>query len=180
MLVTRTKIDLGLNSWQFLALCCVLMSSYGGVPASFTGLHHFTASLNGRGEFERLKFIFFPGSGSLLLSTSFWKRSFLFHLTQLHKLNLCSWYRAKGIWWSHDWLTVYQSWLCHYWYASHLWWHHVAHHSCRRCGRIGHYRGCLVWETVVNWEEKRSAAYCKTLLSKDQLQHSAYYEHSKE
>lgn len=59
MLVTRTKIDLGLNSWQFLALCCVLMSSYGGVPASFIGLHHFTASLNGRGEFERLKFVFF-------------------------------------------------------------------------------------------------------------------------
>lgn len=36
--------------------------------------------------------------------------------------HLCSWYRAKGVWWSHDWLTVYQSWLCHYWYASHLWW----------------------------------------------------------
>lgn len=59
MLVTRTRINLGLNSWQFLALCCVLMSSDGGVPASFIGLHQFTASLNGRGEFDRLKFIFF-------------------------------------------------------------------------------------------------------------------------
>lgn len=59
VLVTRTKTDLGLNSWQFLALCCVLMSSCGSVPASFIGLHHFTASLNGRGEFEGLKFIFF-------------------------------------------------------------------------------------------------------------------------
>lgn len=59
MLVTRTKIHLGLNSWQFLALCCVLMSPDGAVPASLIGLHHSTASLNGRGEFERLKFIFF-------------------------------------------------------------------------------------------------------------------------
>jgi len=34
------------------------MFAYGAVPASFIGLHHFTASLNGRGEFERLKFSF--------------------------------------------------------------------------------------------------------------------------
>lgn len=110
VLVTRTKkLDLSLNSWQFLALYCVSIFSCGVVPGSFIGLHHFTASFSGRGEFERLKFVFSwkCWGGCLLVSTSLWRRSFLFHLTQLHKLNLCSRYRAKRVWWSHDWLTVY-------------------------------------------------------------------------
>lgn len=43
-----------------------------------------------------------------------------FQHQQFEYTHLCSRYRAKGVWWSHDWLTVYQSWLGHYWYASHL------------------------------------------------------------
>lgn len=41
------------------------MLSYGVVPGSFIGLHHFTASFSGRGELDRLKLFFFPGSGGL-------------------------------------------------------------------------------------------------------------------
>lgn len=35
------------------------MLSYGVVPGSFIGLHHFTASFSGRGELDRLKLFFF-------------------------------------------------------------------------------------------------------------------------
>lgn len=42
----------------------------GAVPGSFIGLHRVTASLSGRGEFDRLKFSF-SWSGGLLVSTSF-------------------------------------------------------------------------------------------------------------
>lgn len=42
------------NSWLW-----IVMFPYGVVPGSFIALHHFTASLNGGGELERLKFTVF-------------------------------------------------------------------------------------------------------------------------
>lgn len=40
------------------------MLSYGVVPGSFIGLHHFTASFSGRGELDRLKLFFFLEVGA--------------------------------------------------------------------------------------------------------------------